>query len=201
MIQKWPILPTIFVAATVACLMGLGIWQLQRKDQKEALLAQYGAAAGLPAIAYPAVPLRDALPLYRKSSVACIKVIAWRSVSGTNQNGDSGLAHLATCQTGGAEGPGATIAVGWSNRPEAPAWKGGIIEGMIAPDNKQLIKLVATTPVDGLQLLAKPSLAQIPNNHLLYAIQWFFFAAAAAVMYVLAVRKRNAAGGLANPLP
>jgi surfeit locus 1 family protein len=191
MTQKWPIIPTILVAAAVACMIGLGIWQLQRKGQKEALLARYSAAAGLQAIAYPAVPVKDALPLYRKSSVACIKVLAWRSVSGTNISGETGLAHIATCQTGGAEGPGATVAVGWSDRPEDPTWKGGIIDGMIAPDNKHLIKLVSSTPVEGLQILAKPSTDQIPNNHLIYAIQWFFFAVAAAVIYILALRKRQ----------
>jgi surfeit locus 1 family protein len=31
----------------------------------------------------------------------------------------------------------------------------------------------------------------VPNNHLLYAIQWFFFALAAAVIYVLALRRRT----------
>ncbi len=191
MTLKWPVIPTILVIAAVVTMIGLGVWQLQRKEQKEAILARYAAANGLPAVAYPTVPVHDALPLFRKSSVVCIRVLEWRSVSGTNKSGESGLAHLATCQTGGAEGPGAVIAVGWSPRPQAPAWKGGIIEGMIAPDNKQLIKLVASTPVDGLELLATPSPDQIPNNHLLYAIQWFFFAAAAAVMFVLAVRKRQ----------
>jgi surfeit locus 1 family protein len=191
MTQKWPVIPTILVTAAVAIMIGLGIWQLQRKEQKEAMLARYAAAEGLPAVTYPAVPIRDELPLFRSSSVACIKVLAWRSISGTSKDGKSGLAHIATCQTGGAEGPGALVAVGWSARPQAPAWKGGVIEGMIAPDNKQLIKLVASSPVEGLELLAKPSPEQIPNNHLLYAVQWFFFASAAAVMFFFAVRKRQ----------
>jgi surfeit locus 1 family protein len=30
----------------------------------------------------------------------------------------------------------------------------------------------------------------VPNNHLSYAIQWFFFATTAVVIYVLALRKR-----------
>lgn len=64
------------------------------------------------------------------------------------------------------------------------------MNGIIAPESKQLIKLVATDEVEDLQMLAEPSPEQIPNNHLLYAIQWFIFAAAAAIIYVLAVRKR-----------
>lgn len=192
--KRWPITPTLLVALAVATMVALGIWQLQRKGEKEALLARYAAAEGLPPLAWPAVPDPDALPLYRSSSVQCIKVVGWRSVSGMSATGKAGYAHLASCQTGGAEGPGATVAVGWSARPENPDWNGGLVEGVIAPEKAQLIRLVATTPVAGLGLLAKPSPDQIPNNHLLYAIQWFIFAAAAAVIYVLAVRKRRAGG-------
>lgn len=191
--KRWPIIPTLFVALAVATMVALGIWQLQRKGEKEALLARYAAAEGLPPVAWPVVPDPDALPLYRSSSVQCIKVVGWRSVSGTSATGKAGYAHLASCQTGGAEGPGATVAVGWSARPENPDWNGGLVEGVIAPEKAQLIRLVATTPVVGLELLAKPTPEQIPNNHLLYAIQWFIFASAAALIYVLALRKRQLA--------
>jgi surfeit locus 1 family protein len=44
--------------------------------------------------------------------------------------------------------------------------------------------------VAGLQAVALPSPEDIPNNHLLYAIQWFFFAAAAGIIYALALRRR-----------
>lgn len=188
--SRWPVIPTILVAIAVATMVGLGVWQLQRKGEKEAMLDRYEAASGQPAVAWPSVPDADALPLFRKSSLMCITVAGWQSVSGTSATGKPGFAHIASCQTGGAEGPGAKVAVGWSERPESPAWKGGAISGIIAPDNVQLIKLVATDEVPGLAKLAKPSPEQIPNNHLLYAIQWFIFAAAAAVIYVLALRKR-----------
>jgi surfeit locus 1 family protein len=191
--KRWPIIPTMLVVLAVVTMIGLGIWQLQRKGEKEALLARYNAADGLPAIAWPAVPDPKALPLYRLSAVQCIKVVSWRSVSGTNVEGEPGYAHLASCQTGGAEGPGATVAVGWSGRPVAPDWKGGTVIGIITPEKAQLIRLVATTPVAGLKPLAKPSPDQIPNNHLLYAIQWFMFASAAAVIYILALRKSQQA--------
>lgn len=189
--KRWPIIPTIFVIAAVATMIGLGVWQLQRKGEKEALLKRYHAAANMPAMAWPSVPLPDELPLYRASEVNCIKVIGWQSVAGDNREGKAGFAHIASCQTGGMEGPGAKVSLGWSDRPENPAWTGGAVKGIIAPDGRHLIKLVATEPVAGLALLAKPSADQIPNNHLAYAIQWFFFAAAAAVIYLLALRKRQ----------
>ncbi len=191
--KQWPLVPTILVALAVATMLGLGIWQLQRKAEKEALLARYEAAAGLPAVSWPAVPDPNALPLFRKSALMCVNVIGWQSVSGTNADGKAGFAHIASCQTGGAEGPGAKVAVGWSERPVAPKWQGGAVSGIIAPEKKQLIKLVATDDVEGLQRLAAPSPEQIPNNHLLYAIQWLIFATAAAIIYVLAVRKRTQA--------
>lgn len=189
--KSWPVIPTILVTLAVATMIGLGVWQLQRKSEKEALLGRYESAAGLPAVAWPAVPDPDNLPLFRKSSLMCIKVAGWQSVSGTSAAGKAGFAHVASCQTGGAEGPGAKVAIGWSPRPENPVWQGGAVSGVIAPDKPQLIKLVSGDPVPGLDQLAAPSPEQIPNNHLLYAIQWFIFAAAAAIIYVLAVRKRR----------
>jgi surfeit locus 1 family protein len=190
--MRWPLIPTIVVALAVATMLALGVWQLQRKAEKEAVLAQYAAAANQPAIAWPTVPLPDELPLFRKSSLMCVKVQSWESVSGKNAAGKAGFAHVAHCQTGGAEGPGAKVALGWTARPESPTWSGGAVSGVIAPDNVSLIRLVARDAPEGLEQLAPPSTESIPNNHLLYAIQWFFFAAAAAVIYILALRRRQA---------
>ncbi|MFN3619266.1 SURF1 family cytochrome oxidase biogenesis protein [Sphingorhabdus sp.] len=191
--NRFPVIPTILVTLAVATMIGLGIWQLQRKGEKDALLSRYEAAVGLPAVAWPAVPDPKALPLFRRSSLMCVRVIKIETVSGSNASGKAGFAHVASCQTGGAEGPGAQVAIGWSERPQSPKWGGGPVRGVIAPEGAQLIKLVSTDPLDGLEILAEPSPSQIPNNHLLYAIQWFIFAAAATIIYVLAVRKRTKA--------
>ncbi len=188
--RKWPILASIIVSAAVLTMIALGFWQLQRKVQKEALIAEYLKAADLPEMAYPTVPMNSAPPLFRKSSIMCIRVIGWQAVSGKSIKGQAGYAHLAQCQTNGAEGPGALVAIGWSNSPKDPIWTGGVVVGMIAPDNKAIIRLVATQPLAGLELLAPPSIDAINNNHLLYAIQWFFFASAAAVIFALALRRR-----------
>lgn len=164
---------------------------MQRKAEKESLLSRYAAAAGLPEVTWPAVPDPEALPLFRRSALMCVRATKIEAVSGTNIAGEAGFAHIASCQTGGAEGPGARVAIGWSERPQSPKWDGGPVRGIIAPDGRQLIKLVSTDPLAGLQQLAPPSPEQIPNNHLLYAIQWLIFAFAALVIYVLAVRKRH----------
>jgi len=191
--NKWPLIPTLLVALAVATMMGLGIWQIQRLNEKEAAIAEYETAQGKPAVAWPAVPIPDELPLFRKSSVNCLEVTQWRSVSGTSARGESGIKHIAQCRTGGGEGPGAVVAVGWSNRLDNPDWNGGAVEGVIAPDKDHLIRLIVSDEIAGLQKLQAPSTQSIPNNHLLYAVQWFFFALAALVIYLLALRRRWAA--------
>jgi len=191
--NRLPVIPTLLVALAVATMIGLGIWQLQRKEQKDALLSRYESAVGLPAVAWPAVPDPAALPLFRRSSLICVRVVNIETVSGSNAAGKAGFAHVASCQTGKAEGPDAIVAFGWSERPQSPKWEGGPVNGIIAPYGAQRIKLVATDAVDGLDKLAEPSPSQIPNNHLLYAIQWFIFATAATIIYILALRKRSKA--------
>lgn len=188
--KRLPVIPTIIVGIAIAVMIGLGIWQIQRMEWKDALLAEYRTAAEKPAVAWPEVPDRDALPLYRNSSVNCIEVTGWRSSSGRSASGASGWVHIASCRTG-AEGPGAQVVAGWSQRPENPAWAGGQVTGMIAPDTASLIRLVASPPVAGLQAVQRPSPEDIPNNHWAYAVQWFLFAAIAAVIYILAVARRT----------
>jgi surfeit locus 1 family protein len=188
--NRLPVIPTLLVTLAVATMIGLGVWQLQRKEQKEAMLSRYESAVGLPAVAWPTVPDPAALPLFRRSSLLCVRVVKIETVSGSNAAGKAGFAHIASCRTGGPEGPDAKVAFGWSERPQSPKWDGGPVEGIIAPNGAQHIKLVSTDAVEGLEILAEPSPRQIPNNHLLYAIQWFIFAAAATIIYVLAVRKR-----------
>ena len=191
--NRLPVIPTLLVALAVATMIGLGIWQLQRKEQKEALLSRYESAVGLPAVAWPTVPDPAALPLFRRSSLICVRVVKIETVSGSNAAGKAGFAHVASCQTGDAGGPDAIVAFGWSERPQSPKWDGGPVTGIIAPYGAQRIKLVSTDAVEGLDKLAEPSPSQIPNNHLLYAIQWFIFATAATIIYILALRKRTKA--------
>ena len=50
--------------------------------------------------------------------------------------------------------------------------------------------IVSDSPAPGLVRTAPPNPADIPNNHLSYAFQWFAFAAAALIIYVLALRTR-----------
>lgn len=190
--KRLPLLPTLVVAAAVATMIALGIWQLQRADWKEGLIARYAASAARPPVAWPSVPPKEGGDLlYRRATSLCTAVIDWRSVAGQNQLGQSGWSHIAACRTG-AEGPGMQVDMGWSNSANAPGWKGGEVTGIIAPDSRHVIRLVSTEAAPGLQPSAAPDPANTPNNHIFYAIQWFLFAAMATVIYILALRRREA---------
>jgi cytochrome oxidase assembly protein ShyY1 len=189
--KRIPLFATILVIAACATMIGLGIWQLQRAKWKEGLLAEYAAAQNMPPVAYPAVPLPKSLPLFRRSGGMCLSVTGWRAVSGRSAKSAPGWVHLASCRTG-AEGPGMTVDAGWSKQPVNPVWNGGEVTGVIGADGLSVIRLVSDKPLaPGLQASAPPSLQDIPNNHRGYAFQWFFFAAIAALIFGLALRKRQ----------
>jgi surfeit locus 1 family protein len=189
--RRLPLVPTIVVAAAVALMIGLGVWQLQRARWKEGLLSRYAQADKLPPISWPTVPVkRDTLPLFRHATGMCVKPIGQRAVAGENRSGEPGYAHIIDCATG-AEGPGMSVEVGWSKNPNAKVnWPGGLVSGVIAPDRRMGMRLVAASAPPGLEPSAPPTLASIPNNHRFYALQWFAFAAIALVIYGLALRKR-----------
>lgn len=206
--MKVPFLPTLLVGAAVAVMIGLGIWQLQRVQEKRALITRAQQASKLPPVAWPAIPPGDDSLLYRRVSGFCTEVVGWRAVAGRNEAGETGWSHIAACRTGGMEGPGMQVDMGWSNSSAPPAtFKGGEVSGIIERDKDHLIRLVSSRAATGLVPSAPPSPESMPNNHLLYALQWFFFALTAAVIYVLALRRRQkldspAAGlGVAPPPP
>lgn len=188
--RKLPLIPTILVALAIAAMIGLGIWQLERRKEKEALLASYAAAADLPPIGWPTLPLKEPLPLFRSATANCLSVVGFRTAAGQNRGGEPGYLVIADCRTG-AEGPGLSVELGWSKDPNAGrAYRGGLVSGVIAPDRINRMRLVAAAPGPGLMASAPPSPDTIPNNHLSYAVQWFLFAGVAAVIYYLALRQR-----------
>ena len=204
--MKLPFLPTAIVGAAVATMIGLGIWQLQRSDWKKGLIAQYEANSSLPPVAWPAVPTGDDNLLYRRATGFCLEPTGWRAVAGRNRRDEPGWAHIAACRTG-TEGPGMQVDMGWSKQSASPQWRGGEVSGLIVPDRKHVMRLVSDSPAPGLEPSKLPSPADMPNNHMMYALQWFFFAIAAAAIYVLALRGRQrkadnaAVDPPASPLP
>ncbi len=188
MTRSIPIIPTIIVAAAVATMIGLGIWQLGRKTEKEALIARYEAALqDSTEVPWPMPPQYDTA-LFRRATIDCEAVRGIDPISGKSASGRSGWVHIARCSHAG--GGVADVTIGWSRSPDAPRWEGGPVTGRIASYGDS-IRLVAETPQAGLEPLAAPDPGDLPNNHLAYAGQWFFFALTALVIYVLALRRRR----------
>lgn len=203
--KRLPVVATIVVAVAVLAMIALGVWQLQRRGEKAALIARYTANLNLPPMAYPELAPVPPEAMFRKAQVHCLRIVNWRTEGGRTPGGRAGYRHIADCVTG-AEGPGALIDMGVSADPaQKLAWKGGIVDGLITtePSHESLIgrlfgattplrpMLVADVPAPGLAASAPPDPAAIANNHLAYAVQWFIFAGVALLIYVLALRRRS----------
>jgi cytochrome oxidase assembly protein ShyY1 len=195
MIKRLPIIPTIIVAVAVAVLVRLGVWQLHQAVRKQALLARYTAAENMPPVTWPTVPIKDAqLPLFRHATGVCLRVVGQTVHGGENQAGEPGYVHVLDCATG-AEGPGMSVEVGWAKNPNVRVqWAGGPVSGIIVPDHRTRMRLVAASAPAGLEPSKTPDVSTVspitPPIHRGYAATWFALALAALVIYGLAVRKR-----------
>ena len=194
MIRRLPVLPTLVVLIAAAIMVRLGFWQIDRLREKEAMIAQFQAAAADATVRRWPDGDRSTLP-YSHVWLDCRAAGAARAEAGRNASGQAGWAQVAACTT--PEGGQARIVLGWSARPEAVTWTGGTVRGIARPARSpaEPLIVVADPPLAGLQPNARPDPRDLPNNHLAYAVQWFAFAAVALVIYGLAVRKRLGAPG------
>ncbi len=187
-LRDLPIIPTILVVAAAATMVALGIWQIGRAEEKGALIAAYqNALAKETPIAWPK-PEGYADALYRNALVDCEKVRGFDSIGGKSARGRTGWVHIARCDHPGMGA--ADVTMGWSLSTEPPAWEGGEVIGRVAPYG-DTVRLIPAEPVAGLDPLARPDPNDLPNNHIAYAGQWFFFALTALVIYFLALRSRT----------
>jgi cytochrome oxidase assembly protein ShyY1 len=88
-----------------------------------------------------------------------------------------------------------SVEVGWSQDPNAKVnWAGGLVSGIIVPDRRTQMRLVAATAPPGLEPSKPPQASSAsaisPTGHRLYAATWFSLAAIALIIYGFAVRKR-----------
>ena len=200
---RLPLISTLVVAAAVATMIALGIWQLDRAEQKDRLLAEYAANAQLPALDLD--PLLDGesdLPplAFRRVLVTCRADRAEPRIrGGSSREGQSGWYYFVPCRPG-ASGLAGRLRVnaGWSRLPNDSLRLSlnGLVAGTLGsvPDEAdEPVTITAARPVPPLAPAVPPRLEDVPNNHLFYVFQWFFFAAAALVIYALALRRRLSA--------
>ena len=191
MTTRIPIIPTIIVAAAIAVMIALGFWQLARMGEKEALIAQAEQNLRMSSeAAYPLDGQGIEEVLYRRTRITCEEVLSVNPRAGTNARGAKGWAQRVSCAVAGRDAP-LDVDIGWSLRPEPVEWQGGEVRGTIAPGGR----VVSASGLAGLEPLASPDPRALPNNHLAYAGQWFFFALTALAIYIIALRRRGGARG------
>ncbi len=190
-----PVIPTVVVLAAVAVMLRLGFWQLDRLEEKEALIAEYERNS----LSSSVVDLSRTDPaevIYRTVRLDCSAPSEWNAVAGRSAAGQSGYVHRYQCYEGevfGFDAPGYIYHVyadiGWSRGPDRADFAGAEVTGRLVPLGNGY-KVVASTPFAGLEPVAEPNPNDLPNNHLAYAVQWFLFAGIALIIYVLALRRR-----------
>ena len=201
--RRIPILPTVLVVAAALLMVRLGLWQLERRQEKAVLLARYAANQAKPPVAFAALWPVEAEDLFRRTAATCIQASGWRTEAGHTASGQTGWRHIAGCRTG-AEGPGLLVDLGISQTAAAPAWKGGRVAGRLTwgPSGESILShltasaapptpmIVSDIAAPGLQPTQAPDPATIPNNHLAYAVQWFVFAGLALGIYAILLWRR-----------
>ena len=196
--RRLPLIPTLVVAAAVATMIALGIWQLRAPSGRRPArrLCRGGDACRrstsircstggrpLPPLVLPprARHLRRAR---RRARRPCR---AQRRATWSARSISSPAAPARTGWPGGIR-----VNAGWAARPDAArrlslggivAGRLGVVDGGRADHAHRRQRRAAAR-----RRARRRASRSIPNNHLLYAFQWFFFAAAAAVIYVLALR-------------
>jgi cytochrome oxidase assembly protein ShyY1 len=200
--MRLPILPTLIVAAAVATMIALGLWQLRRADEKEALLAQIEARRDLAPVDLIKIASTPGYG-FRRAFVECRPgtEVLGGAEGGRNLDGEPGWIFKTDCEPQKVAPDHASllqVVAGWSSDPRVKPpvfinerFSGILVERDVGDAGFPRYVLFPDKAVAGLKPAKPPSAEAISNNHLLYAAQWFFFALAAAVIYVLALRRRQ----------
>ena len=203
MTRKLPLGATLLTLVMIPVLIALGIWQLERREWKHALVAQLEAAEKLPPVRptdFTKAMIGARSLQYRRAEVDCRpgRVKPYDLKGGTSATDQGGFLVLVDCNDPARRAaPDLVVVAGWTIRPDAVAtldldtsFTGTLIEHPYgdAP-NRPRFMLIPTTAVAPLQPSRIPVPDDLPDNHLSYALQWFAFAATLAAIYGLYVVK------------
>lgn len=208
------IIPLLFGVVGVAILLSLGIWQVQRLQWKQAVLAEIDARIGAAAVDLPSRPDPDAdkfLPVKaegqltgeqldvlvsRKQIGAGYRVIAVLELMdgrrvlldrGFLVEAARGLPREVTALTVEGNLLWPDEVDGFTPAPDASRgiWFARDLPAMAAALNAEPLLIVARTETgDGIEPMPVDS-STIPNDHLNYAITWFLLALVWVGMTVL----------------
>jgi cytochrome oxidase assembly protein ShyY1 len=200
-------LSALVVFVLTGVLVGLGVWQLQRREWKRALVVAAETAPQLPMLEpadFMAAMTGRMSVQYRRAEVVCRpgRVKPYDLKGGSSAGGESGYLVLVSCRPDQSLAPDIVAVAGWTRRPDAAAlplvvdtmFSGLIIERPYgdAPERPQFM-LIPDAAVPPLAPSRLPSAADLPDNHLAYAGQWFGLAGALLVIYALWLRRRRRA--------
>lgn len=195
--------PTLLTLVMLATLLSLGVWQLQRREWKHALVARLQAAETQPLLTpndYYMAMIGKRSVQYRRAELTCRPgdVLPYDLKGGTSAAGVSGYLLLVSCRPN-RKPPEIVAVAGWTRRPDAAAvpvhvdtvFRGLIIEKPYgdAPGRPQFM-LIPDTAVPPLQVSRMPQPEGLPDNHLSYALQWFGLAVVLATIYGIWLRRR-----------
>ena len=203
---RLPLIPTVITAAGVLILCALGRWQLERREWKADLIARAEASRDLPPVSpaeFRAAMAGDVSVQYRQATIGCHpgpkKPYDLRP--GSSASGTSGFFVLVSCRPNDLP-PDIVAVAGWTRRVDVKdltltldhELSGTIIENPYgkAP-NRPRFMLIPDTAIAPLERPAQPQAADLPDNHLAYAMQWFGLAAALAAIFGVWLRRRAVA--------
>ncbi len=206
MSRHLPVIPTVMTVVMVLTMIGLGIWQLQRREWKHSLIAHLEAAKTLPPVTphefFEAMAGTRSVQ-YRRAVVACRpgRVVPYDLRGGESATQKPGFLVLVACKDpplSHGKGPDLVVVAGWTARPESPSplivdaeFDGTVIErpyGKAA--DRPMFMLIPRTAVAPLRPSRVPVPDDLPDNHLSYAFQWFGFAATLSVIYAIFILRR-----------
>jgi surfeit locus 1 family protein len=203
--RRLPLLPTLMTLAMLAILIGLGAWQLQRREWKHELIRQLEAAQNQPLLEpadFLAAMTGERSVQYRRAELPCSPgtVLPYDIKGGSSATGTSGYLVLVSCRPN-KKPPDIVAVAGWTRRPDAvrtPIAVDTVFTGLVierpygdAPGRPQFM-LIPDTAVPPLAVSRLPSPQDLPDNHLSYAGQWFGLAIVLATIYGLWLRRRLA---------
>jgi surfeit locus 1 family protein len=201
--RRFPLFPTLLTLVMLVVLVGLGLWQLDRREWKHALIARLRAAQTQPLLEpddFMRALRNEASIQYRLAELPCSPgdVLPYDLKGGSSVGGVSGYLVLVSCRPN-RKLPDIVVVAGWTKRPDAAAvpvhvdtvFKGVIIEhpyGRV--QTRPQFMLIPDTSVPPLQVSRMPTPDELPDNHLSYAGQWFGLAAVLVTIYGLWLRRR-----------